>query len=263
MNDFDPTLDELVSAYLDGEATAEERARVEGDPALLERVETFRHVHEAVAASPVAANADLQRLLIARALRETGVADATVHSLRARRVAAVAKPLAIAAAFIAAFIGFAAVVSTNDRDNGGASTAASGASASLAQRDDRFAAESGGMDAASAPNAAAATTRAATPSSPGFLGRFADDAALRQGLLSASTKTAAPQTDTTAQPGAATSGSGSASVCPGIAETTTVDSTVYRAELGGRSITIVVTGPSAVVFDDTTCTRTVFDLGAR
>jgi len=34
MNDFDPTLDEIVSAYVDGEATAAERARVEADPAL-------------------------------------------------------------------------------------------------------------------------------------------------------------------------------------------------------------------------------------
>jgi hypothetical protein len=45
----DPTdLDELASAYLDDEATAEERARVEADPDLLARVERMREVAAAV-----------------------------------------------------------------------------------------------------------------------------------------------------------------------------------------------------------------------
>jgi hypothetical protein len=42
---------ELASAYLDGEATADERARVEGDPALLAEVERLRRVRDAVAAT--------------------------------------------------------------------------------------------------------------------------------------------------------------------------------------------------------------------
>jgi hypothetical protein len=42
---------ELASAYLDGEATADERARVEGDPALLAEVERLRLVRDAVAAT--------------------------------------------------------------------------------------------------------------------------------------------------------------------------------------------------------------------
>jgi hypothetical protein len=45
---------ELASAYLDGEATADERARVEGDSALLAEVERLRKVRDAVAATPVA-----------------------------------------------------------------------------------------------------------------------------------------------------------------------------------------------------------------
>jgi hypothetical protein len=42
---------ELASAYLDGEATADERARVEGDPALLAEVERLRRVRAAVVAT--------------------------------------------------------------------------------------------------------------------------------------------------------------------------------------------------------------------
>lgn len=45
---IDPSDEELVSAYLDGEATADERARVEADPALLAEVEAFRAVAAAV-----------------------------------------------------------------------------------------------------------------------------------------------------------------------------------------------------------------------
>jgi hypothetical protein len=49
---------ELASAYLDGEATTDERARVENDPALLAEVERLRRVRDAVAdvaAAPTAA----------------------------------------------------------------------------------------------------------------------------------------------------------------------------------------------------------------
>lgn len=40
--------DELISAYLDGDATAVERARVEADPSMLAEVERFREVSEQV-----------------------------------------------------------------------------------------------------------------------------------------------------------------------------------------------------------------------
>lgn len=54
MSDLTPQeRDELVSAYLDGEATAEERAMVEADSDLLARADQFRHAAEEVA-SPVA-----------------------------------------------------------------------------------------------------------------------------------------------------------------------------------------------------------------
>ena len=54
MNDLTPEeRDELASAYLDGEATAQDRAMVEADADLLARVEHFRHAAEEVA-SPAA-----------------------------------------------------------------------------------------------------------------------------------------------------------------------------------------------------------------
>jgi hypothetical protein len=55
MADHDlPDDTELASAYLDGEVTAAERARVEGDPALLAEVERLRRVRAAVADVPPA-----------------------------------------------------------------------------------------------------------------------------------------------------------------------------------------------------------------
>ena len=54
MNDLTPQeRDELASAYLDGEVTAQERAMVEADPDLLARVEQLRHAAKEVA-SPAA-----------------------------------------------------------------------------------------------------------------------------------------------------------------------------------------------------------------
>ena len=49
MTDFDPSeRDELVSAYLDGEADAAERALVESSPELLERVEALWQISSMV-----------------------------------------------------------------------------------------------------------------------------------------------------------------------------------------------------------------------
>lgn len=46
-------LDELASAYVDGEASAEEIARVEGDPALLSLVEEFRALRQSSVADDI------------------------------------------------------------------------------------------------------------------------------------------------------------------------------------------------------------------
>src|SRR3954467_5439236 len=49
----DLTDDELASAYLDGEVTADERARVESDRALLARVDLLRSARDALMAAPL------------------------------------------------------------------------------------------------------------------------------------------------------------------------------------------------------------------
>ena len=65
MNDFDPSLDEIVSAYVDDAATPTERALVEGDPALVERAATFRRLRAEIATPPAPADDELRRTLIA------------------------------------------------------------------------------------------------------------------------------------------------------------------------------------------------------
>ncbi len=62
-------LDLLASAYVDGEATSEEVALVEGDPELLARVAELRAVSEQLAATPTPADA-LKQQHLAAALAE-------------------------------------------------------------------------------------------------------------------------------------------------------------------------------------------------
>ncbi len=61
--------DELVSAYLDGEATPEEVAQVEGDPALLLQVQNFRNVR-LTGLGPVVPAGDVKERHLAAALAE-------------------------------------------------------------------------------------------------------------------------------------------------------------------------------------------------
>src|SRR5688572_8576296 len=64
-----PPDDELVAAVLDGEATADERARVEADPALRARLAQFAEVRRRVAA-PVTVPPDARERAMAAALAE-------------------------------------------------------------------------------------------------------------------------------------------------------------------------------------------------
>ena len=63
-----PELDELASAYLDGEATAQEAALVESDPGLQARVEELRAVRDLVAAPVDAPFDEVRNQMIAQAL---------------------------------------------------------------------------------------------------------------------------------------------------------------------------------------------------
>ena len=82
MNDFDPSLDEIVSAYVDGAATPDERARVEADPALVERAATFRRLHaNASPPPPNRPSAESRRRTIdAHARRRRRRRSPTVHT---------------------------------------------------------------------------------------------------------------------------------------------------------------------------------------
>ena len=63
-----PRDDELASAYLDGEATAEERLRVEADPALLARVDALSAVRDAIRTEVVPVPAEARDWAIAAAI---------------------------------------------------------------------------------------------------------------------------------------------------------------------------------------------------
>jgi hypothetical protein len=270
MSDSDPTLDELVSAYLDGEATPDERARVEADPELLARVAVFRQLGEAIAGKPPAIDEPRRQQMIGRALAETPAPLAPVRSLHARRLERVG-PIAAAAALIAALIGFGTwVVGSQDNDAGDSS---SGVASPV-----RTAADAFGPEAATAGaggNAALDSGRVATTAAPGGaaptagrvsadLGAFTDEAALRQALVTARNLSSAATPSTTIASSAKSAEADAVVTACGLAEAVRApDTTSYAAELRGRRVTVIVTGTRAEVVDNATCTRTPLDLTAR
>jgi hypothetical protein len=158
MNDFD----ELASAYLDGEVTPDERARVEGDPALRARVEDLRLARDALASTPVdAPRAEARDAAIRAAVGAANVVDLTsVRTRRRLRLVAVA-----AAALIA--IGAAGVLLRSRTTESSTSTAAGTRSAA---------------SSALVPSAAATAGSAQSYGSTGsMLGTFTD----RDALISA------------------------------------------------------------------------------
>jgi len=258
MNDFDPSLDEIVSAYVDGVATPDERARVESDPALVERAATFRRLHDAVAAPPARADDDLRTTLIARALAQSAEPVATVHTLRRRRSRAIG-PIAAAAAVIALFFGLGTLVASQDTGDSDQSTAASpqrdafDSKSQFGSPTTTVAGAAGG--APGTLSAAGAPTDEAAKSPSTYLGGFADESALRQALVVAgnSSQSAA----TTSSAGRATFADAS---CP---RTDAPGVSIYTAELRGRPVTIVVNGTRAEVVDNATCQVTPMDVANR
>ena len=96
MTDFSPEQDELASAYIDGEVSADERAMVDADPALLARVAELRSVRETLAeptASPTEAERDA---VISAALRSANVVDIRVaQGHRRLRIASIAAAILV------------------------------------------------------------------------------------------------------------------------------------------------------------------------
>ena len=108
MSDESLRRDELVSAYLDGEATPAEIAEVEGDDALLARVEELRVVRDAVAAPVPSLSAEQRDQLISAAL---GVADAEADARLEAKIVTRHRPPPLFLAVAAAVLLLAAVVS--------------------------------------------------------------------------------------------------------------------------------------------------------
>ncbi len=96
-------LDELASAYLDGEATAEEVALVENDPRLQELVEELRAVRDLVAAPVEAPSDEVRDQMIAQALdHRAPVVSMETARRRLRAIPPQARAILAAAAVVAA-----------------------------------------------------------------------------------------------------------------------------------------------------------------
>ena len=85
MNDMSPADDELLSSYLDGEATSEEVARIETDPTLLARVEELRAARDLVATPVTPLPSDEVDTMLAAALDASTTAPVVTGIERARR----------------------------------------------------------------------------------------------------------------------------------------------------------------------------------
>ena len=187
MSDLPFPDDELVSAYLDGEADADERARVEGDPALMARADELRRVRELVRA-PVTepAAADVDRAVaaaLAAATEPNSAAGQPVHSLADRRrpsslpawlsVAALVLGLLVAVSVLGSVIGGG----DDSDDSETAAVSDSDEEASTLESDDA------GGGAVQAPAADDQTTHFRSgPVDLGDLGAVADEAALAEAI---------------------------------------------------------------------------------
>lgn len=118
MSDEQLRADELVSAYLDGEATPAEIAEVEQDDALMARIEQLRSVRDAVAAPVAPMSAERRDQMIEAAL---AVADAETGHRREARIVPIhrRRETLLALSVAAAAILVAAVVSSGLITSGG------------------------------------------------------------------------------------------------------------------------------------------------
>ncbi len=153
MTSFDPSSDELVSAYIDGEATAAEVALVEADPTLLARVAHYRAIAEVVASPPPAPSAEAREAAIAAALGASTTSKkvtslAPIQQRRSRFANQKAMVLSAAAVLLVLFLGVAVVsnLSGNDsQDTASAGDTTTDAAETDSEDTGRFTAESADM----------------------------------------------------------------------------------------------------------------------
>ena len=195
MTTHDDDRDELASAYLDGVASPEERARVDADSELRARVEDLRGARDALADAPVAPPAASARDAAIRA----AVDAAVVVDLAARRGRQRLRIASIAAAVVL-LLGAAGVLLRSLGDNSETTfkTAAGALSASPA-------ASSSSSAATAERNADAATGFAPSAASgPSTLGSFRDRPTLVDAVRAALTPRSSSQPTTTATAGGQT-----------------------------------------------------------
>ena len=112
MTDDPDFLDELLTRYLDGEATGDEIARVEADPELVARADQLQRAIALVAAPITVPTADLDRVRAAAiAQSATSAAVSDLDARRAQKLQNRNRILAAAAVFVFLAVGFAAVQS--------------------------------------------------------------------------------------------------------------------------------------------------------
>jgi negative regulator of sigma E activity len=240
----DASLDELVSAHLDGESTEEEAALVRGDAELRARLDAFGAARDAVRAEVAVPTDEARDALLARVIG-TAIAPDNVVAMGARRRVN-AKVLAVAAAVIAvAFLGGALALLNGSRDGSDSDSAAT-------SRDQTRLAY--GEDAGGAPATTAAGNQATGEQD---LGDFADAAALRDALDQRLSAMSAPTAaDSAAESGPAETSSGTsppaspelAPICPANG------ATPYRAVLTGQPVLVLVTAGTVTVLSPTDCT---------
>lgn len=142
--------DELVVAYLDGEAAPAERAIVEADPELMARVEILGEVMAMVGEPVMPPPPEVKRAHIAAALDVSATAP-NVTSMSTRRRRFGAPQLAAAAAVVIALFAIPVVLTSGgDDDTETAATVASGDDAASAAREDFAGDDGSASDAAGA-----------------------------------------------------------------------------------------------------------------
>jgi hypothetical protein len=218
---IDPPANELellIAAYVDGEATPDEQARVEGDPALLALVARHRAAKAAVADVRPLSSARLDSLLAAalaehatRRSSADGANDAAAAAAPVHPIPSPAGPshrslrwLGAAAAIVAVLAGFAALASVlgnGDDDDAG------GAEATVEQNDGGDSADTTGGGTDSDDNQFDTGSRAGDEAQPPAAQEELPDVAGAPGTTTAAeATTAGGATDTTRATAASTPG---------------------------------------------------------